>query len=79
MAACAMSTNLSLIDRAVQIAAMLWQHDLPPVVAEGPKHEMHKRLTELRAKRAETRETRMEKKKKAREAREKAKLSEEKS
>jgi hypothetical protein len=47
------------IDRAVQIAAMLWQHDLPPVVAEGPKHEMHKRLTELRAKRAETRETRM--------------------
>ena len=54
------------IDRAVQIAAMLWQHDLPPVVAEGPKHEMHKRLTELRAKRAETCEILHEKKKGAR-------------
>ena len=64
------------IDRAVQIAALLWQHDLPPVVAAGPKHEMHKRLTELRAKRAELRENRMEKKK-AKEK--KAKLSEEKS
>jgi len=62
-------------ERAVQIAALLWQHDLPTVVAEGPKHEMHKRLTELRAKRAENRETRLEKKK-AREAKEeKAKLS----
>ncbi len=67
------------VDRAVQIAALLWQHDLPPLVEEGPKHEMHKRLTELRAKRAERREDRLEKKK-AREAKEKkAKLSEEKS
>jgi len=67
------------IDRAVQIAALLWQRDLPPIVAEGPKHEMHKRLTELRAKRAERREDRLGKRK-AREAKEKeAKLSEEKS
>lgn len=67
------------IDRAVQIAALLWQRDLPPIVEEGPKHEMHKRLTELRAKRAERREDRLEKRK-SREAKEKeAKLSEEKS
>lgn len=66
------------IDRAVQIAALLWQKDLPPLVEEGPKHEMHKRLTELRAKRAERREDRLEKKK-AREAKEEmAKLSKEK-
>ncbi len=51
------------VDRAVQFAALLWQRDLPPLVAEGTKHEMHKRLTELRARRAERREVRLEKRK----------------
>jgi hypothetical protein len=60
------------VDKAVQIAALLWQHELPPLAAEGAKGEMQRRLTELRAQRAERRELRMAKKK-SREAREQGK------